>query len=61
MEYKISSKNGQLDLAKIIRKAKDGDIIYVNSEAMLNLAERAKARMCPLKEISFVFGRVIYS
>ena len=49
----ISGKNWTDELAKAIQKAKSGDTIKCQSNAMKELGLRAQARMCPEKKLYF--------
>ena len=53
MQYIVSTGDSARALADLIRKAQAGDVIVMRSEAMKDLAERAKAMMCPEKHIVF--------
>ena len=52
--YTIPIGNWHMALADAIEQAEDGDIIEVHEQAMKELGERAKTRMCPDKKIEFV-------
>lgn len=50
----INRVNWPVKLADAVRDSQDGDVIQVATEAMRELGERAKARMCPDKNIAIV-------
>ena len=50
MKHKV---NNPLHLATIIENAVDGDVIEIPSAASAELAQRARQRMCPCKDITF--------
>ena len=52
-EWKIPSSNWPTALWAAIDCSVDGDIIVILNEAMRELGEEAKERMCPNKEITF--------
>lgn len=43
-----------MQLADVIESAQDGDTIAVPSEAVAELGEMARERMCPNKELTFI-------
>lgn len=51
--YTVPHNNWHMALADIIETAKDGDTIICHSDAMAELAERARTRMCPEKQLTF--------
>ena len=53
MTHTIPRGNWHLALIDAIKNAQDGDTIECHTEAMQQLAEKAKQRMCPQK--SFIF------
>ncbi len=56
MRIVIPSSNPFAALADAIEVSKDGDVIEVDSQEMKELAEDAKERMCPAKQIAFAIG-----
>jgi len=57
MQYVIPAGGWVSRLADAIENAEAGDSIVVRSEAMLELAERARSRMCPEKQITFILEK----
>jgi hypothetical protein len=53
MIYTIPARNCPTVLADAIEQSQDGDMIQVRNQAQKELAERAKRRMCPDKQIVF--------
>ena len=53
MIHKIPAGNWTQALVDKIELAKKGDVIEVHSHAMKELAEKARLRMCPQKNITF--------
>ncbi len=53
MRIKISSSAPYIALGNAIEVSKDGDIIEVHNQEMKELAESAKERMYPTKQITF--------
>ena len=51
MRHKV---NNPLHLATTIRNAVDGDVIEILSAASAELAQRARQRICPCKDITFI-------
>ena len=51
MKHTIPTVNWTTHLADAISASQDGDTILVTSEAMLELVQRAKRRMCPDKRL----------
>ncbi|GEM_PF-2602287 len=51
MVYLINSANWYGAIGEAIRKAADGDIILVDSELKIRLAEKARSTQCPSKKI----------
>lgn len=49
----IPRRNWNNELANAIENSSNGDVIVCHSQEMMELAERAKERMCPDKIISF--------
>ncbi len=54
MEHRITESNWATQIAAALKSAADGDTIVVPTEAAKQLAERAKARMCPDKRLTIV-------
>jgi len=52
--HKIPYANWTSHLARLIDTAADGDTIQVHTEAMQELAEMARERMCPEKKLNFI-------
>lgn len=55
----VTNANWTTELANAIKTAEDGDKIVVSSNDKKELAERALARMCPEKQITFVVDEVV--
>lgn len=53
MRHEIAPADWHLKLSNAIRTAGDGDTIICHTESMRALAERARARMCPDKLLTF--------
>lgn len=53
MRYTIPTRSWTLMLWVAIAAAQDGDVIEVHNDAMQELAERARLRMCPDKNLTF--------
>lgn len=53
MRIVVALENWLAKLAEAIETSSDGDVIVVMSESTKELGKRAKARMYPLKDISF--------
>jgi hypothetical protein len=51
--HTVERKNWHVHLAGVIQKAKDGDTIICHSQPMIELAERARSRLCPEKKLIF--------
>ncbi len=52
MKYTITYENNWLTaLANAMFAVNDGDVIAVPDERMKHLAERSKARVCPMKQV----------
>jgi len=51
MRHEIPTENWPRHLAAAIDQAADGDTIVCRTSDMLELAKRARARMCPHKTI----------
>lgn len=54
MKHIVSGGNWHMQLADVIESAQDGDTIAVPSEAVAELGEMARERMCPNKELTFI-------
>lgn len=54
MRHTVPEVNWPRALAGMIREAEDNDTIVCRSEDQKELAERAHARMCPEKHLTFV-------
>jgi hypothetical protein len=52
-KHTVPVGNWHTALAALIREAASGDEIVVHNEAQRELAQRAKARMCPEKTLTF--------
>lgn len=53
MKHTIPTENWHLALADAIEAAADGDVIVVHNAAMKELAEDARERMRPDKQLTF--------
>jgi len=53
MKHVIPARNWTTALADAIESADEYDVIEVHSDAMWELAERARQRMCPDKYLIF--------
>ena len=55
--HKVPHNNWTMGLADAIEKAMPGDTIECHTDAMAELGEIARGRLCGWKEISFVVNR----
>lgn len=57
MKHTVPVSNWHTALIETIHRAQDGDTIVVHTDAMRELGERARARICPSKNITFEVSR----
>ena len=58
MVYLINTPNWCDAIGEAIRRASDGDVIIVDSELKMRLAEKARKVQCPFKRITIEVGTV---
>lgn len=56
MVYLINSPNWCDAIGEAIRRSSDGDVIIVDSELKMRLAEKARKAQCPFKKITIEVG-----
>lgn len=54
MKHTLPYPDWHIALTETIKAAADGDIIEVHTSSMKTLAQRAKERLCPKKQIEFI-------